>query len=626
MKITIDVLREFAGTKARPEILAAIAAAAPIVLPKYGITTPLRLQHFFPQIAHESGGFTITEENLRYSAKRLRQVWPKRFPTEATTAPYVNNPLALANHVYGGRMGNQRGTDDGYNFRGRGLIQNTGRDGYRQVGKIAGIPLEENPALANDPRYLLEVACAFWQWKGLNAYADRDDVAGATRVINGGLNGLADRKLWLAKARAIFDTPLDITPAPTDSGAVRSVVERSGAQSATDRTTTSEARTTMWPNQNPADMNRFYGNPDANSDGAADAAWERDNIVSITPPYTLYYPTSEQNRRAKAFKALRVHKKCAADLLSILTEIKAAFTPEEIRKYELDICGGTYVFRLKRGGTSLSMHSWASAIDLSHLINFYGKKYQPDSNMMPYRAIQIFEDHGWTWGGLWRTGDAMHFQAANVAGQKRYTAPGAPASEPSTVTEILAPKKEPLPPPTPVVKEQKPAEDAKAGGWLAAIAAVIGAAWAFFLEWLPWIVLGLVLLAAAYLTYYRIRHRRWPWTSLVASLGVQSPGPSPLPPPSSAPFSGLPSADQLAASLEALQAVQSPEPSASPPLPKPSATRSRATRRRPTSSRGSKRSTASASARKRPSRSSGSNRKPSSSASRPKPARRSKRT
>jgi putative chitinase len=146
----------------------------------------------------------------------MTQVWPGRFPTIASAQPYARNPRALANKTYGGRMGNRPGTDDGYNYRGRGLIQITGRDGYRQVGRIAGLPLEENPELASSGEFLLEVAGAFWQWKGLNPKADVDSVVAVTRLINGGTNGLADRKEWLAKARRTFVEDLDEAESPEE--------------------------------------------------------------------------------------------------------------------------------------------------------------------------------------------------------------------------------------------------------------------------------------------------------------------------------------------------------------------------------------------------------------------------
>ena len=187
---------------ARPEFIAGIAASAGTVLPLFGITTKVRLLQLMTQISHECGGGRIAEENLNYSkAARIAQVWPSRF-TAASAAPYVMNARALANKVYNGRMGNRVGSSDGYDYRGRGLIQITGRDGYRSVGKIAGLDLEKNPALANEPHNLLLVACAFWSWKGLNALCkDTSDstLVAITKRVNGGTNGLTDRRDWYAK-------------------------------------------------------------------------------------------------------------------------------------------------------------------------------------------------------------------------------------------------------------------------------------------------------------------------------------------------------------------------------------------------------------------------------------------
>jgi len=174
-----------------------------------------------------------------------------------------------------------------------------------------------------------------------------------------------------------------------------------------------------WPKQNPATMNAFYGNPDANRDFRPDPAWEAANIVKLTPPYTLYYPESVHGviqKRAKTISALRVHKKCKNSLESALRQIKQNFTAQDIKDYELDLCAGVHVFRLKVGGSTLSIHSWGAAIDLSHLINGWKKTYDPDprKRMMPTKVVDIFDSEGWTWGGLWRNADAMHFQAADI--------------------------------------------------------------------------------------------------------------------------------------------------------------------------------------------------------------------
>lgn len=186
---------------AKAPILAGVAASAGTALPLHGITSALRLAHFMAQVSHECGGGTIYEENLNYSAKRIGEVFPKYFKG-VSTAPYAMNARALGNRVYGERMGNRPGTSDGYDYRGRGLIQITGRDGYRNVGKIAGLDLEGNPSLAVEPQNLLLIAASFWTWKGMNALCrDAGDttLVAITKRVNGGTNGLADRRHWFGK-------------------------------------------------------------------------------------------------------------------------------------------------------------------------------------------------------------------------------------------------------------------------------------------------------------------------------------------------------------------------------------------------------------------------------------------
>jgi len=156
------------------------------------------LSAFLGQILHESDGLTRLEENLSYSAERLTVVWPNRFPTKADAQPYARNPEALANRVYGGRMGNTE-PGDGWKYRGRGPLQITGRDNYRAVGEIMGQDLEGMPELLEQPRFALEACIAWWE--------DRipDELLGApektTRRVNGGLIGLAHREELTNAAR-----------------------------------------------------------------------------------------------------------------------------------------------------------------------------------------------------------------------------------------------------------------------------------------------------------------------------------------------------------------------------------------------------------------------------------------
>ncbi|UQN08622.1 glycoside hydrolase family 19 protein [Deinococcus sp. QL22] len=170
-------------------------------LPKYQIDTSLRVAHMLAQLAHESGFIPIAE-NLNYSAKRLPQVWPTRFPTLASAQRCANNPEALSNTVYAGRLGNgSPESGDGYCYRGRGMIQLTGREHYRTYGKVIGHDLERDPDLLLQYGVSSLAAGAFWKARGLNRWADINDVTSVTRIINGELNGLQERIEYLHRAK-----------------------------------------------------------------------------------------------------------------------------------------------------------------------------------------------------------------------------------------------------------------------------------------------------------------------------------------------------------------------------------------------------------------------------------------
>lgn len=171
-------------------------------LGEFGILdSRLRLEHFLAQALHETGGLRVLIENLNYSAERLTVVWPTRFRTLADAQPFAHNPRALANRVYGNRMGNVE-PGDGWRFVGRGLLQLTGRSSYARVGKAIGVDLVDDPAAVLDPDVALRVAGEEWRASFCNDAADRDDVEQVTRRINGGVIGLAERRGWLARLRA----------------------------------------------------------------------------------------------------------------------------------------------------------------------------------------------------------------------------------------------------------------------------------------------------------------------------------------------------------------------------------------------------------------------------------------
>lgn len=170
---------------------------------RYQIDTPRRVAHWLAQLHHESAGFMRLVENLNYSAERLMVVWPGRFPTLSSAKPYARNARALANKVYGGRMGNDK-PDDGWRYRGRGWTMITGKDNYEAYGKLIGVDLVANPEMAGEPDTAARIAAAFWSSKGLNLLADKDELAVITKRINGGLTGLPDRRRQYARAKEIW--------------------------------------------------------------------------------------------------------------------------------------------------------------------------------------------------------------------------------------------------------------------------------------------------------------------------------------------------------------------------------------------------------------------------------------
>jgi putative chitinase len=192
---------------AKPEVLDALVSSLDVLGEKYGVNSPLRLAHFLAQTAHESGGFRLTEENLNYSADSLNKVFPKYFKNAGRDAQeYHLQPEKIANVVYASRMGNgDTDSGDGYKFRGRGLIQLTGRSNYTNFAKDNGIEVDEAVAYLTTPKGAVESAGWFWNKNGLNALADKDDVTAVTKRINGGTIGLDDRKKHTEEFKEILD-------------------------------------------------------------------------------------------------------------------------------------------------------------------------------------------------------------------------------------------------------------------------------------------------------------------------------------------------------------------------------------------------------------------------------------
>jgi putative chitinase len=168
------------------------------VFPVYEINTPQRIAAFLAQCGHESGGFTVFEENLNYSAQGLCSIFKKYFPTLESAQPYARKPEMIANKVYSNRMGNgPESSGDGYKYRGRGPIQLTGKANYTAFAKEMfenWQEVVENPDWVTwDKDFALMSAIWFWNKTGLNKEADIGDIKTMTRKINGGYIGLEDR-------------------------------------------------------------------------------------------------------------------------------------------------------------------------------------------------------------------------------------------------------------------------------------------------------------------------------------------------------------------------------------------------------------------------------------------------
>lgn len=164
----------------------------------YGLTTSLRKAHFMAQIDHESGLKPISE-NLNYSAEGLLKTFKKYFTPEQAKE-FARQPEKIANRVYANRMGNgDECSGDGWKYRGKGYIQITGYNNYKALTDYTGIDYINNPELLLTEADSLISALWYWKVNNINTFADRDDIVGVTKKINGGTNGLEDRKSKLKK-------------------------------------------------------------------------------------------------------------------------------------------------------------------------------------------------------------------------------------------------------------------------------------------------------------------------------------------------------------------------------------------------------------------------------------------
>jgi len=177
------------------------------VMTSNSIDTSLRKAHFLAQVSEESQWFKYNKENLNYSDKALRSVFGKYFPTQELATSYARQPEKIANRVYANRMGNgDESSGDGWKYRGRGLIELTGKQNYQKYGLARNIDVLSTPEKLSEPYYAIDSAVWFWNSHSLNKYADQDDILTITKRINGGTNGLDKRKECLMIYKKIFRT------------------------------------------------------------------------------------------------------------------------------------------------------------------------------------------------------------------------------------------------------------------------------------------------------------------------------------------------------------------------------------------------------------------------------------
>jgi putative chitinase len=163
----------------------------------YEIDTEQRTAYFLAQVAHESANFTQLEENLNYSPAGLLATFPTHF-TPAESVDFAHDPERIANRAYANRMGNgDEASGDGYLFRGRGLIQLTGRTAYRRCTGGLGVNVEAAPEKLTEPLYASLSAAWYWRSNGCNELADAGLFSSITRRINGGLTGEPQREALL---------------------------------------------------------------------------------------------------------------------------------------------------------------------------------------------------------------------------------------------------------------------------------------------------------------------------------------------------------------------------------------------------------------------------------------------
>jgi len=195
------------------------------------INNPMRMAAFLAHVAVESGELRTVVENMNYSVDRLMAVWPARFPTAEIAAPFAHDPMKLGNFVYANRLGNgPPSTGDGFRYRGRGLLQATGKDHYLEASTALNVDLVATPELLEKPELAAKEAAWWWKKRGLNPIADAGQFRQSTIIINGALTGFSDRVAFWRRALAALGAKSDVTDTSDLVVEVQKALNARGAQ------------------------------------------------------------------------------------------------------------------------------------------------------------------------------------------------------------------------------------------------------------------------------------------------------------------------------------------------------------------------------------------------------------
>jgi putative chitinase len=172
--------------------------------PLYEINTPKRIAAFIAQCEVESMKFTVLSENLYYTAQGLNKIFNHYFPNLASAVPFANQPEKIANKVYANRLGNgPESSGDGYKYRGRGLFQITGKANYEAFAKFKNMTLDDTVKYLETHEGAFESACYFWKTHNLNTVIDTQGIDRVSYIINGGTNGLLERRNYFTSALGV---------------------------------------------------------------------------------------------------------------------------------------------------------------------------------------------------------------------------------------------------------------------------------------------------------------------------------------------------------------------------------------------------------------------------------------